>query len=144
LIDKGNASHMGTHTGWGSVRTDSAVPQPDGTITGEFGSGDLPFTFEGKKGDRLVCYYGRFDKGATEPGTFVLTILDVLPGGLLVVEAHFLAEFVVQPELCTGTFAGVTGSWSMDAWSEPFILGSDSPVYYSWEGKGRLNFPRKK
>ena len=42
--------------------------------------------------------------------------------------------------LGTGKFAGVTGSWVMVARSEPFVLGSDDPVAYSWEGQGQLTF----
>jgi len=63
-------------------------------------------------------------------------------GADLIVEARWLAEFVVVPDESTGRFAGVTGSWIMDARSEPFVLGSDDPVAYSWEGSGRLTFPR--
>jgi hypothetical protein len=31
----------------------------------------------------------------------------------------------------------------MYAMSEPFILGSDDPTGYSWEGVGTLTFPKK-
>lgn len=79
-------------------------------------------------GDRLATYYGRTDFGASEPGTFELTILGVTDDGFLIVEALWIAEFVVQPELCTGRFAGVTGSWIMIATSEPFVLGSSQPL----------------
>lgn len=139
----GNATHLGKYAGDGTVKTDSAEFQSNGTITGEFGSGS-PYVFTGANGDKLVCDYGRTANGATQPGTFVLTILDVLPGGYLVVEAQFLAQFIPQPELCTGKFAGVTGGWTMFAWTEPFVLGSTDPVVYSWEGEGQLNFPQKK
>jgi hypothetical protein len=90
----------------------------------------------------LVCWYGRTDHGASEPGTFVLTILDVLDDGSLIVEAAWIAEFVPVPEATTEKFAGVTGSWVMYAYSEPFVLGSDDPVDYSWEGEGTLTFQR--
>src|SRR4029079_13587519 len=122
-IDDGNATHLGRYTGFGSVKTDSAIPDFDaGIITGEFGSGD-PFTFVGANGDKLVCHYGRTDKGAAEPGTFELTILGFTEDGFLIVEAAFIAEFVPQPE-STGKFAGVTGGWIMYAFTEPFVLGS--------------------
>ncbi len=138
----GQATHLGRHTGEGSVRTDSATFNPDdGTITGEFGSGD-PFVFTGANGDRLACYYGRTDFGASQPGNFILTIVDVLPGGELVVEAQWIAEFVVQPNDSTGRFAGATGSWVMYAYSMPFVLGSDDPVDYWWHGRGSLKFKR--
>jgi hypothetical protein len=138
----GEATHLGRYSGEGSVRTDSAAFDPDtGRITGEFGSGE-PFVFTGANGDELVCYYGRTDFGASKPGTFELTIVDVLPDGSLVVEAMWIAEFVAQPDLSTGKFDGVEGSWIMYAWSEPFVLGSNDPVYYSWEGKGSLTFPQ--
>jgi hypothetical protein len=147
----GNATHLGLHYGAGSVKTDSAeVDFANGVITGEFGSGD-PFVFEAANGDRLAVHYGRTDVAvpASEPGTFVLTILDVLGvtaegDPILLVEADWLAEFVPQPDLCTGRFAGIQGSWIMHAWSEPFILGSDDPVYYGWEGQGELTFQMPK
>jgi hypothetical protein len=44
----------------------------------------------------------------------------------------------------TGKFAGATGSWVMVARSEPFVLGSDDPVVYSWEGEGALTFLKGK
>jgi len=138
----GNATHLGRHTGEGSVKTDSVVFDPTtGRIIGEFGSG-APFVFTGANGDELVCYYGRTDFGASKPGTFELTILDVLPDGSLVVEALFIAEFVPQPDECTGMFAGVTGSWVMYATTEPFVLGSNDPVNYSWQGQGSLTFAK--
>jgi hypothetical protein len=139
----GNATHLGLHTGEGTVQTDSASFNADGTITGEFGSGS-PFIFTGANGDKLVCDYGRTDSGASEPGTFELTILDVLDDGSLVVEALFIAEFVPQPDQSTGKFAGVTGSWIMYAWTEPFVLGSSDPIAYSWEGNGSLTFKKGK
>jgi hypothetical protein len=98
--------------------------------------------FTGANGDQLVTWYGRTDHGASQPGTFVLTILNVLPDGSLVVQAAWVAEFVAQPDQSTGKFAGVTGSWIMCAYSEPFVLGSDDPVDYSWEGEGTLTFPQ--
>src|SRR4051812_25031715 len=65
----GIATHLGLHTGEATVRTDSAVPDfASGRITGEFGSGS-PFIFTAANGDKLVCYYGRADKGASQPGT---------------------------------------------------------------------------
>jgi hypothetical protein len=139
----GEATHLGRHYGEGTVRTDSAVPDPEhGVITGQFGSGS-PFVFVGANGDRLVTWYGRTDHGASEPGSFTLTILGVTPDGLIV-EAAWIAEFVAVPEESTGKFAGVTGSWIMYAFSEPFVLGSDDPVVYRWEGEGELTFRRGK
>ena len=138
----GNATHLGRHSGVGTVRTDSAAFDPaTGKITGEFGSGS-PFVFTGADGDELVCYYGRTAFGASAPGTFELNILGVLPDGSLVVEALFIAEFVAQPDECTGKFAGVTGSWVMYAITEPFVLGSDDPINYSWQGQGSLTFKK--
>jgi hypothetical protein len=136
----GNATYLGRYTGDGTIETDSAAFDPStGQITGEFGSGS-PYVFTGANGDKLVCYYGRTDFGASEPGAFELTIVDVTPDGFLVVEALFIAEFVVQPDECTGKFAGTTGSWIMYASTGPFILGSEDPIAYSWEGTGKLKF----
>jgi hypothetical protein len=140
---EGTATHLGRHHGEGTVQTDSAEFQTDGTITGEFGSGS-PFVFTGANGEKLVCWYGRTDHGATTPGTFVLTIVDVLDDGSLVVEAAWIAEFVPVSDQCTGKFAGVTGSWIMYAFSKPFVLGSDDPVNYWWNGEGSLTFQKGK
>jgi hypothetical protein len=119
------------------------VPNPDGTITGEFGSGS-PYVFTAANGDRLVCFYGRTDKGATDPGTFELTVVGATPAGRPIVTALFIAEFVVQPDLSTGRFAGATGSWIMYAWTEPFVLFSENPTAYAWAGSGSITFPKKK
>jgi hypothetical protein len=135
----GTATGLGDYYGHGTVETDSAALQPNGTITGEFGSGS-PFVFSNPSGDKLVCWYGRTDHGASEPGSFVLTIVGILEDGSLVVEAAWIAQFVAVPYQSTGTFAGVTGSWVMYAYSEPFVLGSNEPVVYWWEGTGTLTF----
>ena len=77
----GNGTHLGKHTGEGTIETDSVTPHPEnGTITGEFGGGS-PFVFTAANGDKLACWYGRTDHGASQPGQFELTILDVLPDG---------------------------------------------------------------
>jgi hypothetical protein len=137
----GEATHLGRHEGKGTVRTDTAILDLEaGVITGEFGSGD-PFVFVGADGDKLVCHYGRTDKGASQKGTFLLKIVGFSDRGVgLVVEAFWIAEFVPQPELCTGRFAGVTGGWTMYAWSKPFVLGTDDKVEYAWQGEGQLEF----
>src|SRR5438270_7229892 len=120
----GEATYLGRHYGEGTIRTDSAVFDPGtGTIVGQFGSGS-PFVFVAANGDRLVTWYGRTDHGAGQPGTFELTILG-FQGVSPVVEALWVAEFVVVPDASTGKFAGATGSWVMVARSEPFVLFSD-------------------
>ena len=144
----GEATHLGRHFGEGTVQTDSAAPDPaTGKIVGEFGSG-TPFVFIGANakgddpnGNRLVTWYGRTDQGASKPGSFELTILGATAEGPIV-QALWIAEFVAVPEESTGKFTGVTGSWVMIARSEPFVLGSNDPVSYSWEGEGRLTFRR--
>jgi hypothetical protein len=142
----GHATHLGKYFGAGTVRTDSATPHPNGEITGLFGSGS-PFVFIGANGDVLTCYYGRTDHGASLPGTFTLIPVAGHPGLFV---AHWIAEFVAQPELSSGKFAGVTGSWIMFAVSEPFDpfgplgTGSTAPVAYSWEGEGWLTFKHGK
>ena len=84
-------------------------------------------------------------------GLFAALLLGAAPAspsaardGALIVEAAWIAEFVAVPEESTGKFAGVTGSWIMYAFSEPFVLGSDDPVDYSWEGEGSLTFQKGK
>jgi hypothetical protein len=140
----GEATFLGRHFGEGTVETDTAQFDPlTGHITGEFGSGS-PFVFTAANGDELVCWYGRTDHGASKPGTFDLTIVGVLADGSLLVEALWIAEFVPDSDESTGRFEGVTGGWVMYAWTtEPFVLGSDDPVYYAWEGQGSLTFPKK-
>jgi len=138
----GNATHLGKYSGDGTVATDSAEFNPDtGTIQGEFGSGS-PYTFTAANGDKLVCVYGRTAFGAAEPGTFELTIVGFTKGGDLIVTAEFVAEFVVQPELCTGNLKGTTGSWIMYASTDAFVLGSSDPIPYRWEGEGTLTFAK--
>jgi hypothetical protein len=116
----GNATHLCRYTGAETVKTDSAAFDPaTGKIVGKFESRS-PYVFTGANGEKLVCKYGRTAFGASVPGTFELTILGVTADGFLIVEAAFFAEFVPQPELCTGKFAGATGSWVMYAFTEPF------------------------
>jgi hypothetical protein len=137
----GEGTHLGRYYGEGSVQTDNVAPTATG-FAGNFGGGS-PFVFTGANGDKLVCWYGRADHGASAPGTFELTVVGFTPSGAPIVTAKFIAEFVVQPSASTGKFAGVTGSWIMYAQTEPFVLGSSDPVAYTWEGKGRLNFAHR-
>ncbi|MEZ6063590.1 MAG: hypothetical protein R3C19_24840 [Planctomycetaceae bacterium] len=129
-----------THTGMGMVQTDTADLM---TLTGEFGSA-APFVFTDSDGDSLVTQYGRTEFGAAEPGFFKLTVRGPAEGGLnVLVQAHWIAEFVVQPDSSTGKYAGVTGSWIMDAYSDPFVLGTSEPLDYRWESRegAELRFP---
>jgi hypothetical protein len=138
----GTATHLGRHDGEGTVKTDSVAFDPStGTFVGEFGSGD-PFVFVAANGDELVCHYGRTDFGASEPGVFELTVVGFTEGGVPIVEALFIAEFVPQPA-STGRFAGIQGSWIMIAVTDPFVLGSSDPVPYSWSGQGSLTFQKR-
>jgi hypothetical protein len=112
-------------------------------FTGTFGSGD-PFIFTDADGDQLVTYYGRTDFGAAGPGTFSLLPADQHPDGLPFeqgdVYAYWIAEFVIQPE-STGKYANLSGSWIMDAFSDPFspdLLspeGLNEPLGYRWESR---------
>jgi hypothetical protein len=114
----------------------------DGKLGGTFGSGPGGFSFVAANGDVLATNYGRTGKGgAKAPGTVTLTIVG-LDGMLPVVTAEFVAEFVVDGAGSTGRFSGVTGSWVMYARTAPFTLGSTDPVVYTWEGEGRLTYPR--
>ncbi len=136
----GEASHLGRYAGDGTLRTDTAdLDLANGRITGQFEAA-TPFVFVGANGDKLVTWYGRTDHGASQPGSFELDIVGFTPGGDLIVQAQWVAEFVTVPSESTGKFAGVTGSWVMYAESLPFVLGSDDPVLYSWDGEGRLTF----
>jgi hypothetical protein len=130
----GFATHFGSYHGAGQVETDTANFLPNGDITGQFGS-PVPFVFTATNGDKLACYYGNTDFGASNPGTF--TLLPVSNG---VYVAFFIAEFVPYLPGYTGQFAGVTGSWIMLAKSDPFVLGSSDQLAYSWQGIGSLTF----
>lgn len=137
LID-GTATHLGHHTGEGNFDIYTFDFTSPTTLGGTFGSHD-PCVFIAANGDELVTYYGRTDKGADDVGEFELTILDITEDGILV-EALFIAQFVVQPE-STGKFAGASGTWIMYARTGPFILGSSEPLDYTWEGEGTLTTP---
>jgi len=136
---EGTATHLGKHTGDGSFEILSLAPVSESSLAGTFSSHDA-CVFVAANGDELVCYYGRTDKGAADVGTVEINILGATDEGLLV-EALFIAEFVPQAE-STGRFAGATGSWIMYAQTEPFILGSDDPAAYTWEGEGTLTLPK--
>lgn len=139
----GDSNILGPHYGEGTVRTISADPYAvPGKIVGKFGSGS-PFRFTNVAGETLACEYGQQPNGKGF-GEFELTILGFTEEGGLIVKALWLADFVVQPNLCTGQFRGTTGSWRMTAISEPFVLGSSDPVGYSWEGSGILKMPPRR
>ena len=132
----GNASHLGKYYGEGEVETLTAIPDGDG-FTGTFQS-PVPFVFTAANGDTLACYYGNIDHGARKVGTFSLVPVPGFPGWYV---AYWIAEFVPDGTLSTGSFKGVTGSWIMYAQSEPFQpFGPPSPVGYTWHGEGSLTF----
>jgi hypothetical protein len=133
----GQGTTLGEYFGNGTVQTDTATFNSDGTITGEFGSGG-PYIFTAATGGKLACYYGRTDYGAQSPGTFLLVPDSNLGEGWYI--AYFVAEFVPYAPLCTGIYAGVSGSWTMYAVTAPFLLGSSEPLEYSWYGTGQLTF----
>jgi len=132
---KGIGTDLGIYYGQGTVQTDTASFLPNGDITGTFGSGS-PFVFTDLHGDQLACYYGRTDFGASKPGTFTLVPVPGLGEGVYV--AFFVAQFVPYLPECTGKFARVRGGWVMYAMTDPFVLGSDEPLSYSWVGNGSL------
>ncbi len=146
----GNATQLGKYYGLGSVQTDTAQFNADGSISGFFESGS-PFNFTAANGDILSCDYGK-------DGTGTFTLVPVtpydptVPGAFLTVEfvAYWIADFVPNAG-CTGKFAGVTGGWTMYAVSEPFypfaivdgqVVGATNPVAYSWQGQGTLTYPK--
>jgi hypothetical protein len=136
----GTATGLGKYYGEGSVETLTAEFDPaTGSFAGTFQSGS-PFAFEGANGDVLACDYGHYDKatGDAKVGTFTLMPTGN-PGEYV---AFWIADFT-PTDGCTGRFRGVSGGWTMYAMSEPFILGSDDPTAYSWEGVGSLTFPKR-
>ena len=132
----GTATHLGLYYGEGSVVTETLNVDPDtGVITGEFGSGPNGFVFYGANGKNVLATdYGRAEGN---PGTYTLTPVG---GGDYV--AVWVADFVARPDDSRGKFAGVTGSWTMIAVSEPFNPLAGDPVSYSWEGVGELTFKK--
>ncbi len=132
----GRASDSGWYYGSGEVETLTATFNSDGTITGTFQS-PIAFVFNFGCGDKLACYYGNPEFGASTVGTFTLVPVPGVSGWYV---AYWIAEFVPYGPECTGKFKGVTGGWTMYATSDPFQLGATDPVGYSWYGKGTLNY----
>jgi hypothetical protein len=128
----GVGNYLGLYSGLGAVKAETFDPD---TFSGAFGSA-VPFVFTGANGDQLATVYGRTPTGGPT-GTYQIT---PQADGRIVVE--FLAEFVPQPNLSTGKFKGVTGSWLMYAFTEPFVPGE--PFAYAWVGSGSLTFPKPK
>jgi hypothetical protein len=129
----GQATGLGRYYGEGEVRVD-AITSP---TTGEFSSA-VPFVFTGANGDKLAFHYGRTDFGAEGPG--VVTLHDAGGGEVIAV---WVAEFTPVAAASTGRFKKVIGgSVIVTAVTEPFVLGSDDPVAYVWEGKGQLKFAK--
>jgi hypothetical protein len=136
----GQANSLGRYYGEGTVETLTADFDPaTGVITGTFQSGS-PFEFEGANGDVLACDYGHYDKATGGPSVGTFTLVPTGDPGEYV--AFWIADFTPAAG-CTGKFRGVTGGWTMYAMSEPFALGSDDPVAYSWKGVGSLTFVKK-
>jgi hypothetical protein len=72
-----------------------------------------------------------------------LTIVGVTPTNVPIVQATFVAEFNPLPALCTGRFQRVTGgSFIMVAVTQPFVLGSTTPVAYTWSGDGWIAYSK--
>lgn len=135
----GVAPFLGLHTGAGAVLPYSIDLFEETTIAGEFKGS---FTFRKPNGSKLACTYGDTDAGASTPGRYTISIVGVTPEGAPIATAFFVAEFVPMPTASTGTFKGVTGSWTMYAQTGPFVLGSDESLDYGWVGLGSLTFPR--
>jgi hypothetical protein len=122
---------LGRYYGEGKVQLEGFT----GPTTADFSSA-VPFVFVGTHGDKLACHYGRTDFGAAEPGEVPLYSAG---GGKYI--AVWVAEFTPVPALCTGRFARlVDGSFTMIAITQPFVLGSTTPVGYKWVGNGWLDF----
>jgi hypothetical protein len=131
----GVATHLGNYAGAGMFQITPPVP---GLAPNQASFSSAPYcVFVAANGDQLVVTYG---KG----GTGVVTLT---PVGNNYFTAYFVAEFNPVPELCTGRFRGVTGSWLMIAQSSPFTFVSPtdtSPFAYTWQGQGTLIFPKGK
>lgn len=138
----GVAPFLGLHTGLGEVQTDTVVPADVGEFGGFTGEFKGKFTFRKLNGSKLVTDYGNTAAGASTPGTFTITIVGATLDGAPIVEALFIAEFVVDPAKSTSQFKGATGRWVMYAQTAPFVLGSTDSTDYGWVGAGTLTFPK--
>jgi hypothetical protein len=142
LTATGEATYLGRYQGEGTIQTFSLDGPTQGVFTGTFGSGS-PFNFTAANDeDVLATRFGKTDIDSPETGYFTLTIVDFTSDGVPIVTGHFVAQFDVLPDLSRGRFTGVTGSWLMTVDSERFVLGSDMPTGFQWEGAGTLHFPR--
>jgi hypothetical protein len=129
----GKATHLGKYYCEGFVRTD-ILTSP---TTANFSSAE-PCVFTAANGDKLAFHYGREDYGAQGPG--VVELFDAGDGKVFTI---WVAEFNPVPELCTGKFSKVIGgSFIMVAITDPFVLGADEPVAYTWSGKGSIEFKK--
>jgi hypothetical protein len=150
----GGGNILGPHTGQGSIKIISPpVPGFDSkgnlvSLTANFTSGPATgYTFVTRNGN-LATDYGVGPSVAGVPGVVVLRVLRN-EGATLLVRAHFLANFEIDPNKSTGRFQGCSGRWLMDAKStRPFRLnlatGTSEPFRYIWRsrpGTGTLICP---
>jgi hypothetical protein len=129
----GNATELGNYYGEGYVQVLELL-SPN---TASFDSA-VPFVFTAANGDKLAFQYGHVDARAAGPG-----LVTLYPANGAKVVAVFVAEFNPVPADCTGRFKKVIGgSFIMTAVTEPFVLGAQDPVAYTWEGDGSIEFSK--
>jgi hypothetical protein len=127
----GHATHLGKYSCEGMVQLLAFTS----TTTANFSSA-VPCVFTAANGDKLAFHYGRTDFGAAAPGH--VQLFDAGNGKVFSV---WLAEFTPVTSASTGRFKKVAdGSVLMLAITEPFVLGSNDPVAYTWHGAGWLEF----
>jgi hypothetical protein len=116
----GTATLLGHYSAEGMFQLDSFTSATSGTF-----SSAQPVVFTADDGDRLAFNYA---------GTF-----QVHDAGGGKVYAVFVATFTPVPQDSTGRFKEVTGgSFVMTATTDPFVLGSTTPLPYTWVGSGAL------
>jgi hypothetical protein len=132
----GHATELGRYYGAGNVQ----LLQFTSATTADFSSFG-PFVFTAANGDQLAFTYGDTSNGAAQSGKVKLTVVGFTGNNIPIVTAIFVAEFNPVPALCTGRFSKVIGgSFIMTAVTQPFVLGSTTPLAYSWSGEGWIAY----
>jgi hypothetical protein len=136
----GKATELGKYYGAGNEQ----LLKFTSPTTADFSSYG-PFVFVAANGDKLACTYGDTTNGAKQAGKVTLTVVGATANKTPIVTATFVAEFNPVPALCTGRFSKlIGGSFIMVAVTQPFVLGSTTPVRYTWAGDGSLTFSKGK
>ncbi|MGF1582539.1 MAG: hypothetical protein ACFCD0_24710 [Gemmataceae bacterium] len=135
-ITTGLATYLGAHVSRGKVEVLAADPT---TGVGTFQS-VVPTIFASQRG-LLAFDYGRLP-GREAPAPGVVRLVPVQGGTKVVAvwDAQFTLSNAVRSRI--GHRRVTRGSFRMIATTEPFVLGSQTPVRFSWRGTGTITFGR--